>query len=161
MSSEEEVERFEISEYDLENEFNPFRKRRKFTREDRIYGIWAEHDSDDDSGWKGGGKKADYSRPMQFVGGNVEQTSKEDPESVRGDVKAEASSSSGDEMAGDEMVLERLAEDEEEKKAKDVKLPSGFVSGKSGDTNRLGMSKMTTKSGAQGRVQKPIRQIDK
>ena len=40
--SDEELEPFAMTG----NEFRP--RRRKFTKEDRIYGVWAEHDSDDD-----------------------------------------------------------------------------------------------------------------
>ncbi|XP_062521738.1 tuftelin-interacting protein 11-like [Corticium candelabrum] len=161
MSSDEEVEQFEISEYDIENEFNPYRKRRKFTREDRIYGIWAEHDSDDDTRGKWGSKKADYSRPMQFVGGQVEQSDKEEGDKTSGDARVDESDSSDDEMARDEMVLERLADDDTKGKGNEAKLPSGFVSGKSGETNKLGMSKSTAKSSGQANRAKPMRQIDK
>lgn len=36
------MEKFEITDYDLDNEFNPDRKRRKFTKNDAIYGVWNE-----------------------------------------------------------------------------------------------------------------------
>ncbi len=35
---EEEYERFEITDYDLDNEFNPNRVRRKLTKKQQIYG---------------------------------------------------------------------------------------------------------------------------
>lgn len=35
---EEEYEKFEITDYDLDNEFNPNRNRRKFTKNQQIYG---------------------------------------------------------------------------------------------------------------------------
>lgn len=44
--SDEEFESFQVTEQDLLNELHP--KKRKFTKEDRIYGMWAENDSDDD-----------------------------------------------------------------------------------------------------------------
>ncbi|KAL4858605.1 Septin and tuftelin-interacting protein 1 [Chlorella vulgaris] len=54
------------------------RKRKPQTAEDRLYGIFAE-DSDDErdgkrrGGLGGGGKRADYSKPVSFVGGGVVQ----------------------------------------------------------------------------------------
>ena len=46
MDSDDELESFQVTEEDLLGEFYP--KRRKFTREDKIYGMWAQHDSDDE-----------------------------------------------------------------------------------------------------------------
>lgn len=43
-----EMERFEISEWDLQNEFNPNRHRHRQTKEEAIYGLWAERDSDEE-----------------------------------------------------------------------------------------------------------------
>lgn len=37
--SDNEYEKFEISDYDLENEFNPFRQRRRPTKHQQIYGM--------------------------------------------------------------------------------------------------------------------------
>lgn len=36
--SDDEVEKFEITDYDLENEFNMFRPRRNQTKHQQIYG---------------------------------------------------------------------------------------------------------------------------
>lgn len=43
-----EMERFEITDWDLENEFNPNRQRHWQTKEEATYGMWAERDSDDE-----------------------------------------------------------------------------------------------------------------
>lgn len=43
-----EIENFEVTEWDLANEFNPDRRRHRQTKEDATYGIWAEHDSDEE-----------------------------------------------------------------------------------------------------------------
>lgn len=43
-----EIEKFEVTEWDLANEFNPDRRRHRQTKEEVTYGIWAEHDSDDE-----------------------------------------------------------------------------------------------------------------
>ena len=41
--ADEEVERFEITDYDLENEFGSGPRRRGLTKEQQIYGIWADN----------------------------------------------------------------------------------------------------------------------
>ena len=52
-----EFESFEVTDWDLANEFNPERRRHKQTKEDTIYGVWAERDSDDERP-SFGGKRA-------------------------------------------------------------------------------------------------------
>lgn len=84
--SDTEYEKFEINDYDLENEFNPFRPgRRRPTKNQQIYGIWADDDSDDDGGGEtsrrnrgGSGKNhaKDYTAPIGFVAGGIEQSGK-------------------------------------------------------------------------------------
>ncbi|EFN58159.1 hypothetical protein CHLNCDRAFT_50559 [Chlorella variabilis] len=58
------------------------RQRKQQTADDRLYGIFAD-DSDDEHGGRrkggpGGGKRADYSKPVSFVGGGVVQHGPED-----------------------------------------------------------------------------------
>lgn len=104
--SDEEYERFEVNDYDLDNEFNPNRNRRRPTKNQQIYGefpspiipqnrtinrflivsgIWAD-DSDGEGG--GGGRSGfsnkrgkapakDYTAPVSFVSGGVQQAGKE------------------------------------------------------------------------------------
>ncbi|XP_053959019.1 septin-interacting protein 1 [Anastrepha ludens] len=90
--SDNEYERFEVTDYDLENEFNPGR-RRNLSKNQQIYGIWAD-DSDNDSpeessnrrgrrgraglGGGGGSKSKDYSAPVSFVAGGIQQSGKKD-----------------------------------------------------------------------------------
>lgn len=82
--SDQEYEKFEINDYDLENEFNPFRTGRKRpTKNQQIYGIWAEDDSDDEQGPSTKGrnradarKSKDYSAPIGFVAGGIQQSGK-------------------------------------------------------------------------------------
>jgi tuftelin-interacting protein 11 len=99
----EEYERFEITDYDLDNEFNPNRNRRRPTKKQQIYGkimkkkirlkfkfkrlmmisgIFAD-DSDDDGGnnselFQGGKRKGakDYTAPVSFISGGVQQSGK-------------------------------------------------------------------------------------
>lgn len=42
---------YQITQDDMEREFMPGRRRKKFTKEDAIYGLWAEHDSDEERGF--------------------------------------------------------------------------------------------------------------
>lgn len=89
--SDQEYEKFEISDYDLENEFNPFRGRKRPTKNQQIYGIWADDDSDAEQstskgrnrGGGGGGdlkKSKDYTAPIGFVAGGVQQSGKKKEE---------------------------------------------------------------------------------
>ncbi|XP_014226937.1 tuftelin-interacting protein 11 [Trichogramma pretiosum] len=71
----EDMEKFEISDYDLENEFNINRPRRKYTKAQQMLGVWADSDSDDEPArpsFKRQGKK-DYSAPISFITGGVQQ----------------------------------------------------------------------------------------
>ncbi|KAJ1520703.1 hypothetical protein ONE63_003802 [Megalurothrips usitatus] len=84
--SDEEVERFEVTDYDLDNEFNINRPRRKQSKNQHIYGIWADDSGDEGepSGHKGGfgsskprgRKKFDTSAPISFIAGGVQQAGK-------------------------------------------------------------------------------------
>ncbi|KAG8012068.1 Tuftelin-interacting protein 11 [Nibea albiflora] len=59
-----EVESFEVTDWDLANEFNPDRRRHRQTKEQATYGIWADRDSDEDERPSFGGKKSkDYTAP--------------------------------------------------------------------------------------------------
>lgn len=40
--SDEEYEKFEVNDYDLDNEFNPNRNRRRPTKNQQIYGEWVQ-----------------------------------------------------------------------------------------------------------------------
>ncbi|XP_037032370.1 septin-interacting protein 1 isoform X2 [Bradysia coprophila] len=95
--SEGEYESFEINDYDLENEFNPNRPRAKLSKNQQIYGIWAD-DSDNEvpdekpsrSRRRGKGRNVDnngpsgkarpgganYSEPVSFVSGGIQQSGK-------------------------------------------------------------------------------------
>ena len=86
MSSEEEVEQFEITENDLKDAFFPG-FRRKFTKEQAIYGMWAE---DDGSGRRGLGSgsnrsRGDYTSPMDFISGGFTQKQEDDSDDSSND----------------------------------------------------------------------------
>ncbi|XP_023302666.2 septin-interacting protein 1 [Lucilia cuprina] len=89
--SDNEYERFEITDYDLDNEFNPNRPRKKQTKQQQIYGIWAddsENEEEESSGRRRGGRKGrmglgssgsrskDYTAPVNFVAGGIQQSGK-------------------------------------------------------------------------------------
>lgn len=88
--SDHEYEKFEISDYDLENEFNPFRGRKRPTKNQQIYGIWADDDSDEEQSTstkgrsRGEGKKSkDYTAPIGFVAGGVQQSGKKKENEIK------------------------------------------------------------------------------
>uniref|UniRef100_A0AAG5DHQ3 G-patch domain-containing protein n=1 Tax=Anopheles atroparvus TaxID=41427 RepID=A0AAG5DHQ3_ANOAO len=92
---DEEYERFEITDHDLDNEFNPNRGRRRPTKNQQIYGIWAddsENEYEDGEGTSSGrrsgrgrtvGRKPkDYTAPIGFIAGGIQQSGKK-PEAAK------------------------------------------------------------------------------
>lgn len=89
--SDNEYEKFEISDYDLENEFNPFRGRKRPTKNQQIYGIWADEDSDNEAKQSTSNrfrsrndvkKSKDYTAPVSFVAGGIQQSGKKKEEEL-------------------------------------------------------------------------------
>lgn len=77
--SDEEVEKFEITDYDLDNEFNINRPRRRLTKHQQIYGIWAHDSADESEGTskrRGLSHSKNYTAPVSFVSGGVHQAGK-------------------------------------------------------------------------------------
>lgn len=60
---EDERENFEITDWDLQNEFNPNRQRHWQTKEEATYGVWAERDSDEERP-SFGGKRPATTQPL-------------------------------------------------------------------------------------------------
>ncbi|XP_053615676.1 septin-interacting protein 1 isoform X2 [Plodia interpunctella] len=80
--SDDEVIRFEITDYDLDNEFNPNRNRRA-KKEQQIYGVWAkdsDEDDNEDNIRQRTRKPKDFSAPIGFVAGGVQQAGKKKEE---------------------------------------------------------------------------------
>eukprot|EP01134_Creolimax_fragrantissima_P008130 CFRG8130T1 len=76
------MESFEITEYDLKNEFNPKRTNKRARKEDQIYGIWAEgsgSEGEDEHPGLGCGnaRKLDQTTPMSFIRGDTKSDSGE------------------------------------------------------------------------------------
>lgn len=81
--SDEEKERFEITDYDLDNEFNINRRQRRPTKHQQIYGIWADDSDNEDEARPSFGNKnrsKDYTAPIGFVAGGVQQAGKKKKE---------------------------------------------------------------------------------
>ncbi|XP_069102141.1 tuftelin-interacting protein 11-like [Argopecten irradians] len=77
--SSPEVERFEVTEDDLMQEFNP-RPGHRISKNRAIYGMWAEDSDEEDRptmGFSRGSRgKKNYGAPVSFVSGGVKQGSK-------------------------------------------------------------------------------------
>ncbi|KAH8255783.1 hypothetical protein KR038_010423 [Drosophila bunnanda] len=87
--SDNEYERFEITDYDLDNEFNINRPRGRQSRHQQIYGIWAD-DSEEESGGEGGKRRGrsvrqpkDYTMPVNFVAGGIQQAGKKKKKALK------------------------------------------------------------------------------
>jgi len=70
MSSEEELDDFDVNDYDLAAAMGQV-KRKKRTKKSQIYGIWNDEDSGDERPSFGQKKKKDYTAPVSFVSGGV------------------------------------------------------------------------------------------
>ncbi|KAL4714220.1 hypothetical protein ACJJTC_009572 [Scirpophaga incertulas] len=90
--SDDEVIRFEITDYDLDNEFNPNRGRRA-KKEQQIYGVWAkdsDEDDNEDNVRQRNRKPKDFSAPIGFIAGGVQQAGKKKEENkVATDMESE------------------------------------------------------------------------
>lgn len=75
--SSPEYEKFEMNEKDIEDLYDPTRKKFRMSKNKTIYGIWADSEDEDDggrerSGFAGGKRKnRDYTAPVAFVSGGV------------------------------------------------------------------------------------------
>lgn len=87
--SSPEVEKFEVTDYDLENEFNPNRRQRRQTKNQATYGIWADPESDEDEKPMFGktNTKKDYT--LNFVSGGLKQAEKPASKNEGSDVDSE------------------------------------------------------------------------
>ena len=116
MASDEEMESFEITEEDLLRELNPYGKRRKFTKEDAIYGVWAEHDSDEEYERKGKSRRSnqgkdDYISMLSFVAATADQ----------------GNGSSGEEIEDDIEIINEVAEEAPSANKKELPVKSKLI----------------------------------
>ena len=83
-----EYETFGMTDRDMDDIYEPMRKKRRMSKNQTTYGIWASSDEDGDDriGFTGGNKKRtarDYTAPINFVSGGVklgDKVIKEDDE---------------------------------------------------------------------------------
>ncbi|KAG7309140.1 hypothetical protein JYU34_005062 [Plutella xylostella] len=81
--SDDEVLKFEITDYDLDNEFFTHRGGRKNKKEHQIYGVWAkdsDEEDNEDNIRQRTRKPKDFSAPIGFVAGGVQQAGKKKAE---------------------------------------------------------------------------------
>ncbi|KAK8737875.1 hypothetical protein OTU49_004288 [Cherax quadricarinatus] len=131
--SDNEVEKFEITDYDLENEFKTSRPGRRQTKEQQIYGIWAQESGDEEEGEP---ESLNVPLPrarvlrggLNFVSGGIQQSGKKDDK----DKKEGSDEDSESELAPRPMFGAGADSSDEEITAK-TQLPSSFVSKKSSD----------------------------
>ncbi|KYN43118.1 Tuftelin-interacting protein 11 [Trachymyrmex septentrionalis] len=112
--SEDEVESFEVTDYDLDNEFNIARPRRKLTKKQQMLGIWADDSDEDELSARPSFKTfnkgpKNYTAPVNFVAGGIQQAGQpkekeakddeEDDEETRDSQIKNSSSSSEDERS--------------------------------------------------------------
>ncbi|XP_071447563.1 tuftelin-interacting protein 11 [Hetaerina americana] len=104
--SDEELEAFEVTDYDLENEFNINRPTRKITKNQHIYGIWStESDGEEGSSRPSfrGGTKKNYTSPVSFIAGGIQQAGEKNEGEAEEDegeaaMEDDAASSSDDDI---------------------------------------------------------------
>ncbi|XP_005874655.1 PREDICTED: tuftelin-interacting protein 11-like [Myotis brandtii] len=77
---DDERENFEITDWDLQNEFNPNRQRHWQTKEEATYGVWAEPDSDEERPSLGDKWARDYSAPVTFISAGIKKGAVEEAE---------------------------------------------------------------------------------
>ncbi|KAG8436393.1 hypothetical protein GDO86_007481 [Hymenochirus boettgeri] len=73
-----EMENFEITDWDLQNEFNPNRRKHFQTKDEAIYGMWADRDSDDERPSFGGKRSRDYTAPVNFISAGIRKPAAEE-----------------------------------------------------------------------------------
>ncbi|CAH1160144.1 unnamed protein product [Phaedon cochleariae] len=93
--SDDEMEKFEITDYDLDNEFNIHRNRKKQSKHHQIYGIWAddsEDDNDEKPSFKSRKQPKSYTAPIGFVAGGIQQAGKKNKDNDQDAIKKEEGS---------------------------------------------------------------------
>ncbi|KYQ55054.1 Tuftelin-interacting protein 11 [Trachymyrmex zeteki] len=112
--SEDEVESFEVTDYDLDNEFNFACPRRKLSKKQQMLGIWADDSDEDELSTRPSFKTfnkgpKNYTAPVNFVAGGIQQAGQpkekeakddeEDEEETQDSQTKHSSSSSEDERS--------------------------------------------------------------
>ena len=142
-ASDEEVESFEITDFDLESELFPGRRNLQ-TKEEAIYGIWATEEERTHGTKRKKKTRTDYAEPMGFVSGGMfhEQDEQEDD--------GEGSHANNDSDDGDE---KDEVEEEVKKELEHAGFPSSFISSKKKDEKTLHQDGFVDK----GKKGKPVK----
>jgi tuftelin-interacting protein 11 len=106
--SEDDMMRFEITDHDIDNEFNFDLRRPKITKNRATYGIWADSDEDEAQDARpsfGGSRKSgkgDYSAPVGFVSAGLKKSAKEEAEEAQKAASEQGGSSKRDSSGGED-----------------------------------------------------------
>jgi tuftelin-interacting protein 11 len=99
MSSSPEVEKFEITDNDFADAFNPERKKFRLSKNQTIYGIWADEEDDSRRPSKSSKDRKSYTTPVAFVSGGIKIGDKVTKETNEDDINITDSDASDDEPA--------------------------------------------------------------
>lgn len=130
--SDEEVEKFEITDHDLDNEFNINRPRARFSKHQQIYGIWADESSEDEgTTFKATKKPKNYTAPIGFVAGGVQQAGKKDDKKKKAEDDEEEEDEDEDKTGRRRMAgLSVSSSESEDERPSSMKRESFHTSGK-------------------------------
>ncbi|KAL3309209.1 Tuftelin-interacting protein 11 [Cichlidogyrus casuarinus] len=80
MGSSPEMERFGMSEYDVDSAFNPYGRKKRISKKKQIYGVFASDSNSSGEEMNFGSKKSrnatDFTAPISFVSGGVKAGNK-------------------------------------------------------------------------------------
>lgn len=132
--SDNETEKFEVTDYDLENEFNTHRPGRRITKEQQIYGIWASTSDGEEGDDKDAPPPAEVPRArvlrggLNFVPGGIQQAGKKSEKDKKDKDEDEDEESESELMPRPMFGASADSSDEEAPLKKD--LPTSFGSKK-------------------------------
>ena len=135
--SDDEVLKFEITDQDLDNEFNFGLRRPRMSKNQATYGIWADNSDDEDAdarpSFSGGvgrrGAKANYMAPVGFVSAGVQRSSKEQEKDKSPDEDDGHQVSSGEEEYSGASVLGFSGRARKKKKLNNFQNDRGEIAG--------------------------------
>ncbi|KAJ8960382.1 hypothetical protein NQ314_006072 [Rhamnusium bicolor] len=129
--SEDEMEKFEITDYDLENEFNPHRSRKNNSKHHQIYvGIWADDSDDNEESEKKSfaykKRSKNYTTHIGFVAGGVQQAGKKDKAKT---VVKEEKEQSDEELPATSFKTQNSSDESEDEPPRAVTEITGDIAG--------------------------------
>jgi len=153
MANEEEMESFGVSEQDLYDAIRPGERRyKKMTKNQQIYGVFNEEDDDDvrpsSSKDRFPSKKMrgkDYTAPLGFVKGGIQQQTKQETKPKLVDFSESDEDNQGNLSSGDEQILSSLGKKSSKGFVKQDNFKRGSGSGKGNANNRYYKSESNQK----------------